>query len=71
MLKLTDVHAYYGTSHVLQGVSLEVKDGEIVALLGRNGMGKTTTLKAIMGFVKPQGGGVAFNGRAKIGRAHV
>ena len=64
MLKLTDVHAYYGTSHVLQGVSLEVKDGEIVALLGRNGMGKTTTLKAIMGFVRPQGGGVEFNGRA-------
>ncbi len=63
MLKLTDVHAYYGTSHVLQGVSLEVRDGEIVALLGRNGMGKTTTLKAIMGFVKPWGGAVEFKGR--------
>ena len=63
MLKLTDVHAYYGTSHVLQGVSLEVQDGEIVALLGRNGMGKTTTLKAVMGFVRVQGGAVEFHGR--------
>lgn len=64
MLKLTDVHAYYGTSHVLQGVSLEVRDGETVALLGRNGMGKTTTLKTIMGFLKPGGGAVEFNGRS-------
>ena len=63
MLSLADVHAYYGTSHVLQGVSLEVKDGEIVALLGRNGMGKTTTLKTIMGFVQPRPGLVEFNGR--------
>ena len=63
MLKLTDVHAYYGTSHVLQGVSLEVKEGEIVALLGRNGMGKTTTLKSIMGFVRPQSGAVELHGR--------
>ena len=63
MLRLFDVHAYYGTSHVLQGVSLEVKDGEIVALLGRNGMGKTTTLKTIMGFVVPRRGAVEFQGR--------
>jgi len=63
VLSLADVHAYYGTSHVLQGVSLEVKDGEIVALLGRNGMGKTTTLKTIMGFVQPRPGLVEFNGR--------
>ncbi len=63
MLKLADVHAYYGTSHVLQGVSLEVRDGEIVALLGRNGMGKTTTLKSIMGFVGHRGGSIEFNGR--------
>ncbi len=63
MLKLADVHAYYGTSHVLQGVSLEVRDGEIVALLGRNGMGKTTTLKTVMGFVQPRGGAVEFGGR--------
>jgi branched-chain amino acid transport system ATP-binding protein len=64
VLKLSDVHAYYGASHVLQGVSLEVPDGEIVALLGRNGMGKTTTLKAVMGFVRPKGGAVEFNGRS-------
>ena len=63
MLKLSDVHAYYGPSHVLQGVSLEVRAGEIVALLGRNGMGKTTTLKAVMGFVRVQGGAVEFHGR--------
>ena len=63
MLKLTGVHAYYGPSHVLQGVSLEVREGEIVALLGRNGMGKTTTLKTVMGFVRPQGGAVELHGR--------
>jgi branched-chain amino acid transport system ATP-binding protein len=51
LLKLEDVHAYYGPSHVLQGISLEVKKGELVTLLGRNGMGKTTTMNAIMGLV--------------------
>jgi branched-chain amino acid transport system ATP-binding protein len=61
---LLDVHAlntYYGTSHVLQGISLNVNRGEIVALLGRNGMGKSTTLKSIMGLVKPKSGSVIFN----------
>lgn len=56
LLRLEDIHTYYGKSYILQGVSLEVKKGEIVALLGRNGVGKTTTLNAIMGFVKPQSG---------------
>ena len=56
LLKLTDVHTYYGKSYILQGVSLEVNRGEIVALLGRNGVGKTTTLNTIIGFVKPQVG---------------
>jgi branched-chain amino acid transport system ATP-binding protein len=55
MLKLTDLHAYYGKSHVLHGVSFEVKPGEIVALLGRNGSGRSTTVKAIMGQVAGQG----------------
>ena len=51
MLKLSDVHAYYGKSHVLDGVQFEVRPGEIVALLGRNGSGRSTTVKAIMGLV--------------------
>ena len=56
MLKLQDLHAYYGKSHVLHGVSFEVGAGEIVALLGRNGSGRSTTAKAIMGLVHAEGG---------------
>ena len=56
MLKLNDLHAFYGKSHVLHGVSFEVKPGEIVALLGRNGSGRSTTVKTIMGLVEGQGG---------------
>jgi branched-chain amino acid transport system ATP-binding protein len=56
MLVLQDVHAYYGKSHVLHGVSFEVGAGEIVALLGRNGSGRSTTAKAIMGLVHAEGG---------------
>jgi len=55
MLKLQDVHAYYGKSHVLHGVSFDVSPGEIVALLGRNGSGRSTTAKAIMGLVHAEG----------------
>ena len=55
MLKLTDLHAYYGKSHVLHGVHFEVGAGEIVALLGRNGSGRSTTVKAIMGLVEGTG----------------
>jgi branched-chain amino acid transport system ATP-binding protein len=55
MLKLIDLHAYYGKSHVLHGVSFEVRPGEIVALLGRNGSGRSTTVKAIMGLVDGAG----------------
>jgi branched-chain amino acid transport system ATP-binding protein len=55
MLNLQDLHAYYGKSHVLHGVSLNVKPGEIVSLLGRNGSGRSTTVKAIMGLVDAQG----------------
>jgi len=62
MLRVEDVHAYYGLSHVLQDVSLTVDAGEAVALLGRNGAGKTTTLKAIMGVLKPPVGRILLNG---------
>ena len=62
MLELRDVHAYYGKSHILQGVSLEVRDGELVGVLGRNGVGKTTLLKSIMGLVPPRAGSVVFGG---------
>lgn len=55
MLRLDDVHAYYGKSHVLHGVNLEVRPGEIVALLGRNGSGRSTTVKTIMGLVEGTG----------------
>ncbi|MBI3029695.1 MAG: ABC transporter ATP-binding protein [Candidatus Rokubacteria bacterium] len=55
MLTVRDLHAYYGKSHVLQGVSLTVRPGEVVGLLGRNGVGKTTTLKAIMGLITRRG----------------
>ncbi|MDL9997649.1 ABC transporter ATP-binding protein [Variovorax sp. J22P240] len=55
MLKLQDIHAYYGKSHVLHGVSFDVGPGEIVALLGRNGSGRSTTAKAIMGLVHAEG----------------
>lgn len=55
MLKIQDLHAYYGKSHVLHGVNFEVKPGEIVALLGRNGSGRSTTAKAVMGLVECEG----------------
>jgi branched-chain amino acid transport system ATP-binding protein len=60
LLDVQGLNTYYGMSHVLQGISLTVEQGEIVALLGRNGMGKSTTLKSIMGLVKPRSGSVIF-----------
>jgi branched-chain amino acid transport system ATP-binding protein len=67
MLSLHDVHAFYGKSHVLHGVNFEVQPGEIVALLGRNGSGRSTTAKAIMGLVAAQGS-VRWGGQELIGR---
>jgi branched-chain amino acid transport system ATP-binding protein len=63
MLKLVDIHTYYGQSYILQGISLEVKEGSVVALLGRNGMGKTTTIRSIIGFTPPRRGIVRFKGK--------
>lgn len=63
MLKLVDIHTYYGPSYVLQGVSLEVKEGSAVALLGRNGVGKTTTLHSIIGYTPPRRGNIFFKER--------
>ena len=63
MLRLQDVQAFYGKSHVLHGVSLEVDGGQVVGLLGRNGVGKSTTLKAIMGLVAVQSGSITFAGQ--------
>ena len=62
MLRLNDVHVHIGKLHILQGVNLEVKPGECAALLGRNGVGKTTTLRAIMGLAKRSAGTVEFDG---------
>ena len=63
MLRLVDLHSAYGATPILFGVSLTVNDGETVALLGRNGMGKTTLLKTIMGFLKPTRGQIEFHGQ--------
>ena len=81
MLQVDQLDAFHGSSHVLQGLSLSVAEGETVALLGRNGVGKTTTLRSIMGLVPPRGGSVRFAGRdiageppdaiARLGMAYV
>ena len=67
MLEVRDLHAYYGKSHILHGVHLNVQKGEIVSLLGRNGVGRSTTIKAIMGQVSASGS-VMFKGRELMGR---
>src|SRR5712672_331404 len=69
LLRVEDLQAWYGESHVLHGVSFDVRAGEVVTLLGRNGAGKTTTLKSIMGIVGHRTGSVRFEGRELIGCA--
>ena len=69
MLALENIHTYYGKSHILHGVSIEVGAGEVVGLLGRNGVGKSTTLKTVMGLVHPSEGNVTFEGRQIGGMA--
>jgi len=63
LLELCDIDTYYGNRHILHAVSIEVKAGTVVALLGRNGMGKTTTMRTIIGFTPPQSGSIYFNGK--------
>jgi branched-chain amino acid transport system ATP-binding protein len=69
LVQVEDVHTYYGKSHILHGVSLHVGPGEVVGLLGRNGVGKSTTLKTIMGLVRPSHGAVRLDGKAITGLA--
>jgi len=64
VLEVNAIHTYYGESHVLHGVSLQVAPGEVVALLGRNGAGKTTAIRSIVGFTPPRAGRVLFEGQA-------
>lgn len=69
ILELKDIHTYYGTSHVIFGLSLHVAEGELVGLLGRNGAGKTTTLLTIMGVSPPRSGSIKFLGEETRGKA--
>jgi branched-chain amino acid transport system ATP-binding protein len=69
LLELDGIEAFYGKSHVLQNVSLAVDAGEVVSLLGRNGSGRSTTLKAIMGLVTVKAGAIRFNGKSIVGKA--
>jgi branched-chain amino acid transport system ATP-binding protein len=68
LLELEDVHTYYGESHILEGVSLEVDEGEVVALLGRNGVGKTTTMRSILQLTRPREGSIRFAGEELVGK---
>jgi branched-chain amino acid transport system ATP-binding protein len=69
VLEVRDIHSYYGKSHILHGVSLDLQEGELVCLLGRNGVGKSTTLKSIMGVVRPKQGSIRFNDQELVGKA--
>ncbi len=68
MLEVHQVHSYYGKSHILHGVSLRLSEGELVCLLGRNGVGKSTTLKSIMGLVKAREGNIRFKDQELTGK---
>ena len=67
LLEIRDLHTFYGAGHALQGISLSVEEGQIVSLLGRNGMGKSTTLKSVMGLTKPRSGAILFKGKQIFG----
>jgi branched-chain amino acid transport system ATP-binding protein len=69
LIKARDLHTYYGASHILRGIDLNVARGETIGLMGRNGMGKSTLLKSIMGLVKPRSGSIDIAGRPMMGRS--
>jgi branched-chain amino acid transport system ATP-binding protein len=69
ILQVASINAYYGTSHILQDVFFQVDSGEVVALLGRNGVGKTTTLRSIMGLTRPRSGSIRFRDAEILGKA--
>jgi branched-chain amino acid transport system ATP-binding protein len=68
MLEVKEIHTFYGTSHILFGISFDVKEGEAVCLLGRNGAGKTTTFRSIIGLTPPKAGSIRFRGNEIVGR---
>lgn len=68
-LRISDLHAWYGESHILHGVNLSVNEGEVVTLLGRNGAGRTTTIKSILGLVGRRAGSIVINGTESVGLA--
>jgi len=68
ILEIKNIDTYYGQSHVLQGISLSIDEGEVVSLLGRNGVGKTTTLRSIMGLTPPRKGSIKFQGEEIAGK---
>ena len=68
ILEVNGIHTYYGTSHILFGISFEVREGEAVCLLGRNGAGKTTTLRSIIGLTPPRSGKIKFKGTEIVGK---
>src|SRR5688572_16624699 len=68
-LSVRDVHGWYGESHILHGMTFDVRAGEVVTLLGRNGAGKTSTMRAIMGLMRDRKGSIAFEGKELIGRS--
>jgi len=68
MLEVNEIHTYYGTSHILFGISFDVKEGEAVCLLGRNGAGKTTSFRSIIGLTPPKKGSIKFRGQEIIGK---
>ncbi len=68
ILEIQEIDTYYGQSHVLQGISLSIDEGEVVSLLGRNGVGKTTTLRSIMGLTPPRRGSIKFQGEEIAGK---
>jgi branched-chain amino acid transport system ATP-binding protein len=68
LFEVNNIHSYYEKSHILHGVSLKLEKGELICLLGRNGVGKSTTLKSVMGIVRPREGSIIFNGQELIGK---